>query len=87
MVDTSDGDVIITLPPANCTTRELITIKKALGDTGSVIVVPTGPTANTNLIECEVSVSMGDRGRAITLASDGVNYWIISSHDGDITAP
>jgi hypothetical protein len=77
-VDTTIGPVAVTLPDATQVRAQHFTVKKTSGDVNAITVA--APAAQT--IDGAASLVFSTAQRAYTIASDGVNYQIVSKYDG-----
>jgi len=72
LVDTTGGDVTITLPTAASADEHIYTIKKILG-TNDVIVDPDG----AETVEDSGTLTISTLYQSRTIQSDGTEWWII----------
>ena len=72
LVNTSSGDVTITLPASSSSEDQQITIKKTTSDNAIII---DGDSSET--IDGELTVEVVEQYTSLTLASDGINWYIL----------
>jgi len=76
--DSSTGDVTITLPPADVDVQ--VGVKKTSGS-GNVVTIAT-PGSET--IDGSASVDIGNENHALTILSDGADYFVIAYSDASV---
>ena len=74
LVDTSSGNVTLTLPPISSTAVQVFTIKKQKGSFPVGIFRDSAP----NTIDGEISVIMDDLYDTFTIVGDGVSEWCVT---------
>ena len=73
LVDTGSGDITLTLPAAASYTYKVYTIKKITSDANKVIIDGNG----SETIDEATTVEITTQHEAVTVQSDGTEWWII----------